>query len=138
MPRSSGKIKRKIPRLALALSFLLVVTALGSIPPVRAQPALYIVDGSFGTLGGFSAVKANLTSEWSSSLDLIVFAIWKNGGGQTVAVGTGGITLSSGETGTTFAPLTDVPARGSYTVELFAVTTNNNPVSNVLDVFVTI
>jgi hypothetical protein len=135
---NSPKSKRKIPALALALAFLLVETSLGSIPPVRAQPALQIVDASFGTLGEFSVVKASLTSEWYSSLDLIVFAIWKNSGSQTVAVGTGGITLASGETGMTFAPLADLPARGSYTVELFAVTTNNNPVSNVLSFFVTI
>jgi hypothetical protein len=71
-------------------------------------------------------------------MELVVFVAWKNSAGQTVAVGTGGITLASGTTGTAFAPLIRALTSGSYLVNVYAVTTDNNPVSNLQQINVTI
>jgi hypothetical protein len=82
-----------------------------------------------GTLGSFSGVSVTATNLWSTSQNLVVFAVWKNGAGQTVAVTTGGLTLASGATGSAFAPLASALPSGTYSVSVFVITTGNNPVS---------
>ena len=74
----------------------------------------------------------------SATLDLVVFAIWKNCVGQTVAVTAGGVELASGATGASFAPLLGELPSGSYLVGVFVVTTTNNPVSSTLMLSVSI
>ena len=97
-----------------------------------------INNASYGPLGSYNVIDANLTNLRGSSLDMVVFAVWKNSVGQTVTVTTGGLTLASGETGITFAPLASLPPSGTYTVFVFAVTTSNEPVSPTFDFSVTI
>ena len=82
-----------------------------------------------GTLGSFSGISVTATNLWSTSQNLVVFAVWKNGAGQTLAVTTGGLTLASGATGSAFAPLASALPSGSYSVSVFVITTGNNPVS---------
>jgi hypothetical protein len=128
--------------LGLALTILLVssmVTSASFVLPVHAlsQPVI-ITNASYGTLGSYNVVQANLTNIGSSSLDLVVFAVWKNPARQTVAVTTGGLTLASAMTGTMFAPLASPPLSGTYTVNVFAVTTSNQPDSSTFLFSVTI
>jgi hypothetical protein len=88
--------------------------------------------------GATTSSKLILTNIGSSSLDLVVFAVWKNSASQTVAVTTGGLTLASAMTSTVFAPLASPPPSGTYTVNVFAVTTNNQPDSSTFLFSVTI
>jgi hypothetical protein len=81
------------------------------------------------TIGGFTGISATYTNNWSTSQNLIVFAVWKNSAGQTVAVTTSGLTLAAGASGTAFAPLASALPSGSYTVNVFVWTTNNLSVS---------
>jgi hypothetical protein len=90
------------------------------------------------TIGGYTGVSVSATNIWSSSQNLVVFAVWKNSAGQTVAVSTGGLTLAPGATATAFAPLGNPLPSGTYTVSVFAITTTNNPVSSSTSVSVTI
>ncbi len=91
--------------------------------------SIVINSATYGTLGSFSGISVSATNVWSSSQSLVVFAVWKNSAGQTVAVTTGGLTLASGATGTAFAPLAGALPSGTYSVSVFVVTTSNNPVS---------
>ena len=92
--------------------------------------SVIINSAASGTLGAFTGISVSATNLWSTSQNLVVFAVWKNSAGQTVAVTTGGLTLASGATGTTFAPLAGGLPSGSYTVSVFVITTSNNPVSS--------
>jgi hypothetical protein len=139
-PRSPQKTKLGFLALALALGFLLVSVPSSTLP-VHAWPtALYVMinSASYGTLGSYNVVKANLTNPFSFPQKLIVFAIWKNSASQTVAVSTGGFILSSSATQTNFAPLTNALPSGLYAVNVFVITTNNNPVSSTLSFVVAI
>jgi len=90
------------------------------------------------TIGGFTGISATYTNNWSTSQNLIVFAVWKNSAGQTVAVTTSGLTLAAGASGTAFAPLTSPPPSGSYTVNVFVWTTNNLSVSTTTAITVSV
>ncbi len=134
---TSRKINQRIPALALASVFLLAGLA-GSMSRAHGLgPAVILMNASYGTLGSYNGVKANLTSDWSTTSDLVVFAVWKNSAGQTVAVTTGGLTLATGMSGTMLAPMVSPLPSGTYIVSVFAVTTSDNPVSIVMDLYVT-
>jgi len=100
--------------------------------------SVVINSATYTTIGSFPGISVSATNIWSSSQNLVVFAVWKNGAGQTVAVATGGLTLASGATGTAFAPLTNALPSGSYTVNVFVITTSNNPVSSTTTISVTV
>ncbi len=100
--------------------------------------SVIINSATYTTLGAFPGISASATNIWSTSQNLIVFAVWKNGGGQTVAVTTGGLSLASGATGTAFAPLPNALPSGTYTVNVFVITTSNNPVSTQTTITVTV
>jgi hypothetical protein len=100
--------------------------------------SVLINSASYGTLGSFNGISVSATNIWSTSQNLVVFAVWKNAGGQTVAVTTGGLTLGSGGTGSTFCPLASGLGSGSYSVQVFVITTNNNPVSSPTTISVTV
>jgi len=91
-----------------------------------------------GVLGSYTGISVSATNLWSTSQNLVVFAVWKNGAGQTVAVSTGGLTLAAGATGTAFAPLAGGLPSGSYSVSVFVITTGNNPVSSTSSIAVTL
>jgi len=92
--------------------------------------SVIINSATSGTLGSFTGVSVSATNVWSTGQNLVVFAVYKNSVGQTVAVATGGLTLASGAEGSAFAPLAGALPSGSYTVNVFVVTTGNNPVSS--------
>ncbi|HEV2138951.1 MAG TPA: hypothetical protein VGR53_08915 [Nitrososphaerales archaeon] len=100
--------------------------------------SVVINSATYTTIGSFPGISVSATNIWSSSQNLVVFAVWKNGAGQTVAVATGGLTLASGATGTAFAPLTSALPSGSYTVNVFVITTSNAPVSTLTSITVTV
>jgi hypothetical protein len=90
------------------------------------------------TIGGFTGVSATYTNNWNTAQNLIVFAVWKNSAGQTVAVTTSGLTLAAGASGTAFAPLVSALPSGSYTVNVFVWTTSNQPVSSTTSISVSV
>jgi hypothetical protein len=90
------------------------------------------------TIGGYTGISATYTNDWSASQNVIVFAVWKNSAGQTVAVSTGGLNLAVGATGTAFAPLFSPLPSGTYTVNIFVITTSNQPVSITTTISVTV
>jgi len=106
---------------------------------VQVNPAtsVIITSASYGSLGSFNGISVTATNTWSASYNLVVFAVWKNSAGQTVAVTTGGLTLASGASGSAFAPLAGGLASGSYTVSVFVITTGNLPVSSTTSITAT-
>jgi hypothetical protein len=142
LERRSKKIVRRdlvtLKARVLASFIVLILIGLSFSMPVSAQPAVYVNSARYGTIGFYSGVFTNVTSYWSSSLDLVTFAVWKNNQGETVAVTTAGLTLPSAANGVAFAPLLNPLAPGNYVAIVFVVTTNNNPVSNLVTVGVNI
>jgi hypothetical protein len=134
---NSSKAKQGLA-LALASAFLLLCVPFPTAPVHAYAASVAINYALYGTLGSFRVVWANITNEYASSLSLVVFVIWKNFAGQTVAVTTGELDLARGATGRTFAPLTDTLQSGIYEVNVFVITTNNNPVSSLLRFYVAI
>ncbi|MDG6901557.1 MAG: hypothetical protein JRM80_06305 [Nitrososphaerota archaeon] len=106
------------------------VTITVKVTVAFAQSVVLQGTASQTTIGGFPGISATFSNEWSSSQNLIVFAVWKNSAGQTVAVSTSGLTLAAGATGTAFAPLAGSLPSGSYTVNIFVWTTSNQSVSS--------
>jgi len=90
------------------------------------------------TIGGFTGITATYTNNWNTAQNLVVFAVWKNSAGQTVAVTTSGLTLAAGASGTAFAPLVSALPSGSYSVNIFVWTTNNQPVSATTSISVSV
>lgn len=90
------------------------------------------------TIGGFTGVSATYVNNWNTAQNLVVFAVWKNSAGQTVAVTTSGLTLAAGASGTAFAPLVSALPSGSYTVNVFVWTTSNQPVSSTTTISVSV
>jgi hypothetical protein len=105
-------------------------TAITVTVQVAFSSSVVITSATYGTLANFNGVTVTATNVWSTSQNLVVFAVWKNSAGQTVAVTTGGLTLASGASGSAFAPLPGSLPSGSYTVNVFVVTTSNAPVSS--------
>ena len=99
-----------------------------------------ITSAAKGTLGAFTGISVSATNLWTSGQNLVVFAVFKNSAGQTVAVATGGLTLGAGASGTAFATSSDLSGlpSGSYTVSVFIITTSNNPVSSSTSISVSI
>jgi hypothetical protein len=100
--------------------------------------SVLVNSATYGTLGSFNGILVSATNRWSSTQNLVVFAVWKNSAGQTVAVTTGGLTLTPGQTGQTFAALPGALAPGTYTVNVFVVTVSNQPVSTTTTITVTV
>lgn len=122
----------------MANLLVLVLLGLTFSLPASAQPAVYVNSARYGTIGFYSGVFANVTNYWSSSLDLVVFAVWKNSQGETVAVTTAGLTLPSVANDVAFAPLVSPLTSGNYVAFVFVITTNNDPVSNVVTIGVNV
>ena len=118
----------------LSASSLAGLTGTATTITVTVQVAfatsVIITSASYGTLGSFNGISVTATNTWSTSQNLVVFAVWKNSAGQTAAVTTGGLTLAAGASGTTFTPLAGGLPSGSYTVSVFVITTANSPVSS--------
>jgi len=115
---------------ASGLSGLSSTTGITVTVQVSFAASIIINSATKSTLGSFTGISVSATNLWTTSQNLVVFAVWKNGAGQTVAVSTGGLTLAAGATGTAFAPIAGGLPSGSYSVTVFAITTGNNPVSS--------
>jgi len=89
-----------------------------------------VLSGSLtsGTVNGYVGVSGTYSNQWSSSQNVIVFAVWKNGAGQTVYVSASSATMSSGGSQSFFLPEVGL-ASGTYTVNVSVWTTSNQPVS---------
>ena len=89
-----------------------------------------VSNAAMATIGGYTGIQATVTNGWTSSQSVIMFAVWTSATtGYTVCVGTGAYTgLASGASATLFAACPGL-ASGPYTVNVFVVTTTNNPVS---------
>lgn len=62
-------------------------------------------------------------------MDFILFAVWKDSMGRTMAVETGGISMTGGEVANCYAPVFNV-GPGTYNVSVFVVAIpDNNPMS---------
>jgi hypothetical protein len=128
LPAGSDNLGLSASSLAGLTGTAKAITVTVSVPPSQ---SVIIVSASYGTEGGYTGISITATNIWSTSQNLIAFAVWKNSAGQTVAVTTGGLgTMASGATTTTFAPLLSALPSGSYTVNVFVVTTGNLPVSS--------
>jgi len=102
-----------------------------TVPPIAFANSVKLAGTPKHTsIGGFNGIAANFTNLWTTSQNLVVFAVWKNSAGQTVAVTTAGLTLAPGANGTAFAPLVSPLPSGTYTVNIFVITTGNSPVSS--------
>jgi hypothetical protein len=129
LPTSTGHWSVSLNAKDYAGNKATAVTTVVKVTVAFAQSAVLQGSASVTTIGGYKGIQVSYANEWTTSQNLIVFAVWKNSAGQTVAVTTGGLTLSSGATGPAFAPLSSPPASGSYTVNIFVWTTGNNPIS---------
>lgn len=138
LPASSGHWSVTLNAKDLAGNAATAVTATVKVTVAFAQSVVVSGTPSYSTLGGFTGISATYTNNWNSAQSVVVFAVWKNSLGQTVAVSTGGLTLASGATATAFAPLASPLASGSYTVSVFVITTANNPVSVSSSISVTV
>ena len=129
LPTSTGHWGVTLNAKDLAGNAATAVTAVVKVTVAFAQSVVVQGTPTQTTIGGFNGVSATFTNEWSASQNVIVFAVWKNSAGQTVAVSTSGLTLAAGATGTAFMPLAGSLPAGSYTVNIFVWTTSNNSVS---------
>jgi hypothetical protein len=90
------------------------------------------------TIGGYTGVSATVTNSWTTSQNLVMIAVWTNSAGQPVCVGFGSLTLASGGSASAFAGCLNTPASGTYTVNIFIITTANQGVSTKTTITVTL
>lgn len=76
-------------------------------------------------------LNATLQDYWTGQVGLVLFAVWRNPIGQTIGVTTGGISMVGGESANCLVPVFNVEP-GTYVVFLFVVSANNNPLSSVV------
>ena len=121
---------------------ILAVLAIGipMVEPTFAQ-ATVLLPGNpvVTTFGDWRFLNATIQYEaYPSPLALVLFAVWKDSAGQTVALNTCGVSMAIGETTTCYVPIFNV-APGAYNVYLFVISfPYNDPVSIVVTVQVTI
>ncbi|MDG7008013.1 MAG: hypothetical protein JRN06_07190 [Nitrososphaerota archaeon] len=89
------------------------------------------------TLAGYSGVNATYTNLNPTSESVVVFAVWKTGA-VPVGVSAGSATVGAGATQSIFVPAPIGLPSGTYTVQIFVVTTGNLPVSVTTTITVTI
>jgi hypothetical protein len=104
------------------------VTAVVQVTVAFANSLVLSGSLSSSTVNGYKGVSATYSNQWSSSQNVIVFAVWKNSAGQTVYVSAGSAALSSGGSQSFFLPEVGL-ASGTYTVNVSVWTTSNQPVS---------
>jgi len=103
------------------------ITVHVSVPPGQS----FAVSGTptTGTLGGYTGINVAYQNLNPTSQSVVIFAVWKNSLGQTVGIGASSATVGAGATTSAFIVEPVGIASGSYTVNLFVVTTGNAPVS---------
>ena len=100
----------------------------------------FVVSGtpSTTTLGSFTGISATYSNLNPTSQNVVIFAVFKNSGGQTMGIGTGSATFGAGSTQTVFIANPVGLASGTYTVSIFVFTTGNLPVSVTTTISVTV
>jgi methionine-rich copper-binding protein CopC len=81
------------------------------------------------TIGPSSGVLVNFTSSLTSAFTAFVYLDLVNSAGQTVNVNYANCNLQQGQPTQCFVNLSSSIPSGNYTAKLFAVTTDNVPVS---------
>ena len=100
----------------------------------------FVVSGTphTATIGSFSGINASYTNLNPTSQSVVVFAVFKNGAGQTMGIGTGSLTVGAGATQSVFIAEPIGLASGTYSVSIFVFTTGNLPVSVSTSISVTV
>ncbi len=100
----------------------------------------FVVSGTpqSATIGSFSGISASYTNLNPTAQSVVVFAVYKNGAGQTVGIGTGSLTVGAGVTQSVFIAEPVGLASGTYSVSIFVFTTGNLPVSVSTSISVTV
>jgi len=124
-------LKARIAASLLALT-LLGLSLLFPASSVASPLLVYLNSARYETLGFYSGVMVNATNPVPYALNLVIFTVWANDKGETLAVTTAGLTLAGGANGIAFAPLLDPPTSGHYVVLVFVWTTSGAPVSGVM------
>lgn len=118
--------------LALALGLILVSAALpasGASSPTLPTTAIIEAGVKQAIIAGFNGVEVNYTSSLASNYTAFVYLDLVNSAEQTVYVGIGSCGFSPGQTVPCFVPFSPSLPTGAYTAQLFAVNTDNVPLS---------
>jgi hypothetical protein len=94
-----------------------------------AQSFVVVGTPSTSTLGSYSGISATYTNLNPTSQSVVIFAVFKNGAGQTLGIGTGSATFGAGATQSVFIADPIGLASGTYSVSIFVYTSSNLPVS---------
>jgi hypothetical protein len=91
------------------------------------------------TQGGYTGISASVANGWSSTQSLLLFAVWTNTvTGQVACVGVGSVSLAAGVSNSAVFAACPSIASGSYSVNIFVITTGNQPVSVKTTISVTV
>ena len=90
------------------------------------------------TLGTFTGISATYTNLNPTSQSVVIFAVFKNGAGQVMGIGTGSATFGAGATQSVFIANPIGLATGTYSVSIFVFTSGNLPVSVTTTISVTV
>jgi hypothetical protein len=97
-----------------------------------------ITGAAKSVIGGYTGISATVTNSWTTTQNLVMIAVWTNSAGQPVCVGFGSLTLAAGASASAFAGCLNAPASGTYTVNVFIITTANQGVSSKTTLTVTL
>jgi len=84
-----------------------------------------------------NAIAATVTNNAPNALTVVVFAVVNNAAGQTVLISSGTISLAAGATGVAYPVLAGL-AHGTYTVNLFVLSTTGISYSATSTISVTV
>ena len=125
----------KLGAILFSLCVLLPASPLARASSWPGQPAvvLFIGSPSIVSLNEWTFLNVTLQDYLPGSLGMILFAVFKNAAGQTVAVETGSVIMSEGETANCYAPVFNMEP-GNSTVYMFVVSGSNVPLSSVVTI----
>ena len=93
---------------------------------------------SLVAIGDWRFMNATAFNCWAYDMDVVMFAVWKTvPEGVIDAVETGGANIGAGQDANFYVPVYGIDP-GTYIVTFFGVTTGNDPVSNTLQVTITL
>ena len=119
---------RALIGLAVALMMFGAVAPALAASPTYPATAMAPSGVAWVQLGGYPGVSVNYTNNLGSNFQGIVFVDVYNAAGQSVLVSNGAANIAAGQKVDCYVPVIGL-APGSYTAQLFVVTTTNVPVS---------
>ena len=129
------------PRFEAAVILVVLAFGLPTVEPALAQVTILLPGNPLiVTFGNWRFLNGSIQylEQYPSPQVMILFAIWKNPTGQTVAANTCGVSMTGEETANCYVPIFDV-APGTYNVSLFVIVfPENSPVSLPVTVQVTL